>query len=111
MKRLGKIDICGIPFTFFAGSAEERSALESNYGYCDHQRHEIWIRDSQSQAAVEDTLLHEIQHALWENSGAAQFLKGACPTETNMSEIEETFIRILTPHLLNAIKQLNKLKG
>jgi hypothetical protein len=111
MKRLGKIDICGIPFKVALGNAGERDALDKNYGYCDHQRHEIWIREGLSVEATEDTLLHEMHHALYENSGAAQFLKGAFPEGTDLAEIEETLIRIMIPHLRTALRQLKKLKA
>ncbi len=110
MRRLGKLTLCGIEWPVYQGASSERDALENNFGYCDHQRGEIWIRAGLSPSSHADTLLHEALHAMIEGSGAAQFLKGACPPGADIAEIEETLIRILVPHLRNAIPQLGRVQ-
>ncbi len=111
MKKIGSLSLCGLAFTVYTGSASENPHLEDNQGYCNHTRQEIWIRDSLGTSGFYDTLVHEMLHGIWENSGTSQFLKGCLPDGADQPEIEETIVRILTPHLVNALSQLGKVKA
>ncbi len=110
MKKLGQLALCGIDFTVYSGNAEENANLEDNQGYCNNIKEQIWLRDSLSPTGFFDTLVHEMLHALLTNSGTSQFLKGCIPAGADQTEIEETIVRILTPHLANAILQLHQIK-
>lgn len=110
MKKLGKIHVCGLTFTVFEGNAEERDTLGGSYGYCDHGRQEIWLREGMSAPMRKDTLLHEALHALMQHSGAENFLDGVLRPEVNRETTVETLIRILTPHLSPVLTSLQSLR-
>lgn len=56
------------------------------YGYCDNNNRVIYINNNLSKATTSSTILHEIIHAIWYQSGLS-----ALELE------EETVVSILTP--------------
>lgn len=66
-------------------------------GYTDLHSHTIYVDPSMSDANIKNTALHEVLHALFDDSGATWPL----PYE----EMEETIIRILTPRLAAFIRE------
>lgn len=57
-------------------------------------KHTIWMDPSGAEALVRETLVHELLHALLDDSG--------CPITTD-EENEETWIRALSPRLYAAL--------
>ncbi len=110
MRRLGQLNVCGLVFHAFEGRAAERDTLGTAYGYCDHERQEIWIREGLSTSMFNDTLMHELLHGLLQHSGCEDFIKGVLKPEANPDEVTETLIRILTPHMRPALTAMGKLK-
>lgn len=63
------------------------------------ERPAIFIRSGQSKTKERDAINHEAMHALLLYSGAGEFLRGELRTTSRASAVEETFIRIVTPHV------------
>lgn len=59
----------------------------------------IFIRSGQSMTKERDAINHEILHALLLYSGAGEFLRGELRSSSRAGSVEETFVRIVTPHL------------
>jgi len=104
MRKLGEVLAAGIPYSVFEAPAE--GELEENLGLCRYGRHQIFVREGLSPEAAKDTLFHEISHAVWNESGAKQLLKGSIAERLDVDELEETLIQILTPHFLRAMASI-----
>ncbi len=107
MKKLGAIDICGIPFEVILGTREEFVDLDDAYGYTDNVSCRFVIRDGLNPGLFKNTLIHEIQHGIWSQSGLAEL---AAKETDNQSHYQETFIQIFTPHLIRALESIKKLR-
>jgi len=108
-KKLGKMIICGVPYQVTLGNADNfLHDIANRWGETDHVEMQININSKPSLEMKEDTLLHECLHAILQQSGAKDMMLRAGINDIN--SFEETLIRIITPHLLNVIKQLPKIK-
>lgn len=68
-------------------------------GHFVDDRPAIFIRAGQRKTKERDAINHEAVHALLLYSGAGSFLKGELRDEARAEGVEETFCRILAPHL------------
>jgi hypothetical protein len=68
---------------------------ESLVGLTDVQKTVIWVDDDMSLSQIQDTLLHELLHALFDACGLSVELEG---------NIEERIVRVLAPALLSMLK-------
>lgn len=59
----------------------------------------IFTRAGQRPTLERDSINHELVHALHLYSGAREFLHGEMRAPSRASAVEETYIRIITPHL------------
>lgn len=100
MKKLGTLQICGLPYDVLLGSWKDEIELKDNFGLCDSENQRIWIREGQKPEQFKNTLMHELLHGLIIESGGRLVL-GEAPAET-----EEALIQILTPHLLAGLESL-----
>ncbi len=100
MKKLGTLQICGLPYDVFVGNWKDEVELKDNYGLCDSGNQVIWIREGHKPEQFKNTLIHEILHALIIESGARLTLG------ENAAETEEALIQILTPHLIAGLDSL-----
>lgn len=111
MKLLGKVDICGVPHNVWEASEDEDHQLEGAHGY--YTRGKIMLSDELSAEAFLSTAFHEIQHAVWDNSGMLDHVAAVLDlprTHAKVNALEELLIRIQTPHLIAALKSLKTLK-
>jgi hypothetical protein len=104
MRSLGCVKICGIDWEVFEGEIKEDRGLADAYGYTDYEAFRIVLRSGMPPTAFLNTLLHEMQHALWEHSG----LKSHVGKD---SAFEETFIQIFTPVWIDALRSAKKLRA
>lgn len=111
MKKLGTINVAGIEFTVYTGTAAERDILDNAFGYCDRQHAEIWLREGLSPSLQANTILHEIIHGVYEHSGVSKFVEHSLKDGVDKDEFEETLIQLLVPHLLPALADARKLKS
>jgi hypothetical protein len=100
MKKLGRVNICGIQYSVEEHSQEEDHNIQDCYGYTAHTLCKIVLREGMPPDAFRNTLLHEIQHGIWEHSGLAAG-----------SHDQETHIMIFTPHLIAAMESIRKWKS
>ena len=61
MKQIGKVTIVGMPYRVLQGADEE---TEGVYGRINHTRQVIVMNDTYQGARAEETLLHEVLHAV-----------------------------------------------
>jgi len=104
MKKLGTIDVCGTDWPVFEATADEMVKLNSPgaAGMCSHVDCRIYL-SSDCKRDRKETLLHEYMHALLNSSGALYGLLTSLGTPfigKKSDAVEESFIRVLTPHFL-----------
>ena len=102
-KRIGVVDVCGLPFTVYECTADSVPKIESCFGFCEVDKQEIYLEAGLGNAAWMNTLVHEILHGIIDHSGA-NLVAGL---DYDRAEI---LIRVITPHLLAAIKSLKGLR-
>lgn len=108
MKKLGCVDICGIPFEVVLGTREEFVDLDDAYGYTNMVQCRFVLRDGMNAGLFRNTLLHEIQHGIWQQAGLAEI--AAKDWNGDFAHYQETHIQIFTPHLIAALASLKKLR-
>ncbi len=114
MKRLGKIDVCGVDFDVLMGNSSDFEGLGAAYGECDTVNQEIRICEGMKPTKFRETLVHETLHGVIAGSGAYDVLAsalGAQRGDPKLDSLEETLIRVLTPHLIRALASTAKLKA
>ena len=75
-----KVKICGVSYTIHFVKAEEitgKANESSCWGITDHMKQKVLINKESTQDMQEDTLLHELQHCIWANSGLAEFCESS----------------------------------
>lgn len=118
MRILGRVNICGFTYSVVSFSDNEarkvKGLSEETLGSFDSNQQILWIAESQTNEQALDTLFHEgVGHGILEHSGAKEFLARELRLDRNdtvFAAIEETLIRIQTPHLVSFVKSLPKLK-
>lgn len=103
MKILGSITICGQPWKVCEGDTKDQPELSKAWGLCDPSACVIWLDKDASQTRKTDTLVHECLHAMIACSGAGHAIVAALPHGVSpkaLSAWEETFVRVMTPHVL-----------
>lgn len=89
-----------------------RGMGEFDDGLTDFRRGKIYVRDWGSPSRVVGSLVHEMVHAALDASGADQFLDGyAVSNKRDPSEVEEDFVRMISPALITALRSSGLLKG
>lgn len=91
--------VCGIRLPLYKeqGLADaEGSVLD---GLFQNAQGQVLIRDGLTKTQERDAVNHELQHALWTFSGAGHYLAGVVKDGVDVSEVEETIIRIMSPHI------------
>ena len=63
MKRPARIRVVGKQFTLEFVAADYPQ-LEDSYGLCDSDEQHIWIKEGQPLESEQDTVLHEVLHAV-----------------------------------------------
>jgi len=106
MKTLGFVDVCGQDWRVVECTGEEMEAQghPNAVGLCSDGECQIYLLDA-CRKDRKDTFFHEYMHAVLRSSGALYGLltSAGVPFLGDKSDtIEETFIRVLTPHLLKA---------
>lgn len=108
-RRSRKLDILGIVYEVIFTNEDLCDELEDRYGYTDLDKKIIVIRDSDSPDVQQDTLIHEVGHALIAESGLLAFFELTLPAKTDRSAWEESLISAVAPRVVQLIKR-NKRK-
>lgn len=88
--------ICGRKYSVVI--TDDDSILNDNpdaYGFTDHANLRIVVRKSVSPRVQQETILHEIIHAVLDSSGAVKAIELVA-----RSDVDEVLISALVPHLL-----------
>ena len=78
--------------------------MDEDYGYCVPHLQQIVLSKNQSHQSVSDTLLHEVLHAIWHESGLFDIKR---PSEEQIVRTFSTWLCIVyrdNPKLLEIIK-------
>lgn len=108
-KLLMTLDICGIPYKIFSANQKDVPDLEKDYGITYYDDCEIYIREDTHKGRMQDLIIHEIFHALFEGSGAYFMLKSYLKHDELVNDTEEKMIRMLVPHLVVVLRQIKGL--
>lgn len=108
-RRSRKLDILGITYEIIFTTDDECETLEEKYGYTDLDRKIIVVRSTDSDDVQQDTLIHEICHALIAESGLLAFFELTLPAKTDRSAWEESLVSAVAPRVVQLIKR-NKRK-
>ena len=77
-------------------TVSDAERLEDNWGLTDHKTQEVLLKPGQAPDTLADTVLHEVLHCCWFNSGAA----------SKFSKDDEEFaVRSLSPLLLDTLRR------
>lgn len=108
MKKLFKVDVCGISYQILAASPKELWKIAEGVdveGYTDPSKAEIYMVSTVPDGRYNDTLLHELQHAIFEASGLSSQLQELLGLNDNaIHNLEEVIIRIYTPALHTTLR-------
>ncbi len=83
----------------------EAEADERVYGITHADKCRIYIAREQDEQVREDTLLHELLHAVFGVSGASNILASVCGERDAACKTEEDVITAITPLLHRALKE------
>ena len=111
--KFGTVDICGHKFPVIEKTSDEDQSLETCSGYIRFKPQEIVIEAAMEPEAFRDVLLHEVLHGILHLSGATDVIATAMGTDRSnpaVDTLEESFIRIVTPHLVAALASMKGLK-
>ena len=114
MRRLGTIDVCGIPYAVQAATPDEDSGLDEVDGYMKFSARRIVISEGLGPERTREVFLHEALHALWAEAGLSHVINlsgGPTPDSGAAVALEETLIRVLTPGLVRMLDSMKNLKG
>ena len=101
-EKIGTLDICGTKVEVRTGTNADTDGLDGAYGCFDTTELVIWLHSALPKRKVPDTLTHEALHAIWLNSGARFAIAsslGIPDGDSRLEALEETLVRILTPHV------------
>jgi Zn-dependent peptidase ImmA (M78 family) len=107
--RARKLDVVGTIYRVVFTNETACEDLKDRYGYTDLDAKVIYIRETDSPEVQQDTLVHEVGHALFEEMGIKPFLALTLPAKTNKVDWEESFISTISPRIVQLIKS-NKRK-
>lgn len=106
MKRLvGKVDICGLTFAVYLADEKGCPALKDCYGLCYPEHQEIFISSALGKAARRLYLTHEMLHGIYCLAGVHDVIAGA-----TREGLEESFVRLLTPHVRTAERSADRVR-
>lgn len=83
----------------------DNSDGERLHGSCHYDTCRIFISKELGEQVLEDTLLHELMHAVFYVSGGTSVIEGAMP-EADSIKAEEHLIRCVTPVFHRLLKDL-----
>lgn len=94
------------------GARRPKGMGEFDEGLTDFRRGKIYVRDwGRNQSRVVGTLVHELVHACLDASGADQFLDGFAESNNRLpADVEEDFVRMISPALVIALRSSGLLK-
>ncbi len=79
---------------------------ERVFGITHADKCRIYIAREQDEQVREDTLLHELLHAVFGVSGASNLLAGVCEGRDVACKLEEDLVTSITPLLHGALKEI-----
>ncbi len=96
-----ELDVCGQRYRVLLSEAEGCAELGDDEGVTLGERTEIYIQRGLSASRKEDTLIHELIHALLDASGAGHSLcEHLGLSEDRWREFEEKLARLMAPAML-----------
>ncbi len=103
MKHLGDVDICGIPYRVEEHAYTDDRQLSDAYAYIVHDPPLIVLRAGLPPEFFRNSLMHEIEHGIWEQSGVRQVV-----ASMEGMDLEEAVVQIATPHRIAALASMKK---
>ncbi len=79
---------------------------EQVYGITHADKCKIYIAREQHEQIREDTLLHELLHAVFSVSGASNILTRAAEGREAAAKLEEDVVTAIAPHLHSCLKDI-----
>lgn len=115
MKQVGVVSLGGQDYKILLCKPEEAGSpvTDDVAGVCSQKDQTLYINSDHAKASLRGTLVHEAMHAVINESGAINYLAERLkisPTGEEMNSIEETLVRILSPHIATAIPGIVKAK-
>jgi Zn-dependent peptidase ImmA (M78 family) len=105
-RQVGEVNICGVPYAILVADEQTDESLVGAFGYVKTYGQQIVLNSGQGAHKMQQTMMHEILHAIMAESGIHAYLAaevGQSIGSDKMSEVEETLIRLLSPHLVMAL--------
>lgn len=103
-RRVGVVDVCGLPFRVYVADEKSEPELDEAYALCRPDSQEIVLSSALSRELRWLHLVHEVMHGIWAHAGCGDIIRGSKPGE----DLEEIFIRGVTPHIVRAIASASK---
>ena|ERR1700682_6211852 len=103
MKQLGTLMIAGSSVGVFEGNRSDNANLDGTYAVYLPDDQEIWLFEGLPAHEKLKNLIHEVLHAIIGCSGAFDVTAAALGLkrdDTRMLDWEESFVRVMTPHIL-----------
>jgi hypothetical protein len=104
-KRVGTVDICGLPFAVYLADEAGCPRLLDCYGATHVDKQEICISHAMPTALRRLYLDHEVLHGVWAHTGTDDLLRAAPVTA-----VEEPFVRAWAYVLRRALDSAKKVK-
>jgi hypothetical protein len=106
VRKLGIIDVCGVPYTVLEVVPGENPGdmTDLQTGYVDVDECRIWLRKA-PKVRQREVLFHEIVHATLEESGIGRYLSRVTRLDgQSYEDFEEDLVRLLTPTLRTTLR-------
>lgn len=108
MKKVGVVSLGGQDYDVVLCKPEEAGSpvTEDVAGVCAQKEQKIYLNSDYERKSLRGTLVHEATHGIVNESGAINYLAEKLklnPQGEEMGVIEETLVRILSPHIAAAI--------
>jgi Zn-dependent peptidase ImmA (M78 family) len=100
MQVLKTLVICGQEIRVIVASPKEVPALSDKYGLSDFDAGAIYLHEENTPSRMRSVLVHEVLHVFLEASGLGQFFAGHLAKGKDFDALEETAIRLATPHVV-----------
>ena len=115
MKQVGVVSLGGQDYKVMLCKPEEAGSpvTDDVAGVCSQKQQTLYLNSDYDKASLRGTLVHEATHAIVNESGAINYLaekRGIDPNGEQMNTIEETLVRIISPHIATAIVGIAKVK-
>lgn len=100
MREIGRVQVGQVTYTIQEATPRERRVLRDAVGACNPHTAVILLRKGLAPGVQQETVAHEIGHAVAYGSGAREYLKTVLAEPEKVDEVEEMLLQILVPTIL-----------